>query len=510
MQRIFREGDIAPGTNGAVFLHNSSSRPRAGFTSAGVAALQYGTSSGDGIWKYSPSGGLVPLALGGQLAPSLPGLKLGNFSIRGRVTSMSLAVGGNGYSAFHADLIDSATRQYAGSAVFRSDGGTDFEPIIATGDVFQDGTGRAFLTARQYFVSDGLDANADGAVALFASIESTAESEPRDAIVVLDAEGSTRVVAEEGSAAPGLPGVTFDQLGIVDLSQNGDLAFTAMLSGEVTSPTLSDRSIWLARNGQDPTLLIRQGTPVPGIDGATFSGFNVYGGNWLLPDGSVVFEGFVGYGARGVWIAGPDGNVEVVGTGKTILSNGDPFRVRRALGVSGSGSVYLVDSNLDNVAVWNRNGGLQPFVDPQALVPHADDPYFNFDFLEVNEEGWVVFSGIVAERSDTAPRLKTAASESPLQWAGIWRMNPDGIVDSILLEEVESRRGPATALLSLQYARILDISGRGEVLLEGYEDGVFGMHYYGPIPEPTAIHTLAMGIAMFCAISRRSRQCLSS
>lgn len=505
VQNILWHGGSVPGSAGTEFVRSAAENPRAGFTSAGVAVVQYGTTTGHGVWKYSASGVLEPLALQGQSVPDQPGVELGQFWIR-RGTRMSLAVGGDGNAAFHAELIDSASQQPVGSAVFLSEAGSGVRTLIRSGDLIQDGSGRTFSTARQLYVHDGLEANAYGSVALFAEITRLGGTEPRDAILVLDAEGSSQVVAEVGSVAPGLPGVTFEQLGILDLQQNGDLAFTAVLSGELAT-TGGDRSIWLWRNGQEPTLLIRQGDPAPGInDGATFSGFNLYGRDWLLPDGSAVFQGFVGSGPRGVWIVSPEGEVDLVGTGLSVLPNGDFFDATQPGGVSNDGVVYLPD-NQDGFAVWSRTHGLQLGVDPAILVPGQDNVDLDLRLFEVNKEGWVVFSGVVSERVDT-PQQQFLASEVttlPRRWVGLWRKSTAGVVESIVLEEIDSEANPYPHSPGLRpFTIILDISDRGEVLFEARNDGKIGIFYYGPIPEPTAMALLAIGMTIQSGSSRKA------
>jgi len=178
-------------------------------------------------------------------------------------------------------------------------------------------TGQSARTGGQHILGDSFDhptINNAGTVAFRAALESERFPE-RDYAIVLVASGDPAAVVATGDPAPGIPGATFDALGIAPaLNDAGDIAFFSTLAG-VDSPR--DTAIWLLRDGT-LRLIALEGDSAPGTPGA-FSRLDVE--PRLNARGQIAFHGHVDLGdgtsATGIWIS--DG-----GTPRPVAIEGDP------------------------------------------------------------------------------------------------------------------------------------------------------------------------------------------
>ena len=86
----------------------------------------------------------------------------------------------------------------------------------------------------------------------------------------LDEGGGLVRIAQEGTAAPGLGGAMFDRPGEPILSQGGALGFHSRLKqvGDVTSD--NDGTVWRRAVGGNVEMVAREGMPAPGIAGGAF------------------------------------------------------------------------------------------------------------------------------------------------------------------------------------------------------------------------------------------------
>jgi hypothetical protein len=150
----------------------------------------------------------------------------------------------------------------------------------------------------QYFLFNP-SINDAGQVAFLASLNGTKHVPYDDSGIWTAHSGVVRLVAREGSNAPGTPtDSVFERLNFPTLGDHGQVAYVGFLR-EGTGDVIADNSqgIWLDREGV-PSLVVRAGDLAPGTpDGAVFRSFNdpVLGGS-----DHIAFRGFLREGVGGV------------------------------------------------------------------------------------------------------------------------------------------------------------------------------------------------------------------
>jgi len=197
---------------------------------------------------------------------------------------------------------------------------------------------------------------------------------------------TTRIIAENGDSAPGVPGATLQFDGISGegyvFNANGHVAFTSRIddgSGDVGRNEAMSTDV-----GGDLTMLLREGEPAPGSDGALWSadGSCIDGVIQNTPMitmnalDQIVFLGLLkGLGVnstndRGIWFANPGQGLRLVArTGQTIeITNGDQ-RVISGLTLAGSDAATSFGGF--ERAAGGEDGRPRTLNDQGQLVVHA-------------------------------------------------------------------------------------------------------------------------------------------
>ncbi len=116
-----------------------------------------------------------------------------------------------------------------------------------------------------------------------------------------------RLVTMVGDPAPGTAGLQFGDFNHVNFNSLGQVAFDAAVT---SGDPANDHGIW--RGSPDNiTLVVREGDPAPGTDGETFK-YLTYGPS-MNDTGELVFQARLAEsGNDGIWVARPDGTIELV------------------------------------------------------------------------------------------------------------------------------------------------------------------------------------------------------
>jgi hypothetical protein len=261
-----------------------------------------------GIWSGVP-GNLNLLARSGSQAPGTPtGVNFDNLFI-------DVALNDRGHTAFRGVLSGPGVRGTNRYGIW-SDRTGNMELVVRSGSQAPGFTSGVNLTTLGFGDFNALDQ--------FAFVASLAgpgvDSANDDAIWVEDA-GSFRLVAREGSQAPGLTnGVVFSSLRPPLLNNVGKAAFTAALAGN--GEDLNNLSLWReASTGLE--IVARLGSQAPGAPtGVILSQFASLAFNSA---GQIAFQGYLsGAGSvydSGLWATDRTGGLTL------IARSGDPLEV---------------------------------------------------------------------------------------------------------------------------------------------------------------------------------------
>lgn len=221
-----------------------------------------------------------------------------------------------------------------------------------------------------------------------------------------------RLVARQGSPAPGTGNANFSLFNPIVFNRAGQLAFRAQLD---TGSTSNDRGIWL-ESGTTLALVARAGGSAPGAGpGVTFRDFL----QPLLSDaGRVITTATLTRGGSvtetndsGLWMQGGAGTLEMLaragdpapgaGTGARFAAFGDPTFLRPGPAINQLGQVAfaagLVGSGVtvaNDRGVWSQSGAIGPVLiarrgDP---APGAGGSTFNLlSNVAINDAGTTAF-----------------------------------------------------------------------------------------------------------------------
>jgi len=243
-----------------------------------------------------------------------------------------------------------------------------------------------------------LEADGQGKLA-FASTLCCGASGPDPVAVFFGQPGGIRKVMTLGDAVPGLSGVQFGvQASPQIAASHGTLIFRAKLTGTGVT-TSNDDALFMGRNGV-LTMIVREGTPVPGLPGVNYGPVNFQ--SHVSREGAIVFQtpltGAVGAtNNEALFARKPDGSItRLMRKGDSItLSNGQSrtvtqfFLVGRSpnsgLGRSISGGRIVASVNVldpgggpdQSLVVLFDIGEVQPFVDPAWTIPTASESNTN-------------------------------------------------------------------------------------------------------------------------------------
>ena len=295
---VAREGDTAPDTGGAAFAdsfsvstlnNNGDIAFFGGLTGAGVTRFTNG-----GIFAQS-GGALGLVARQGDTAPGTGGAAFSGFS--------QPALNDDGDTAFVGALTGTGVTSSNNRGVFTDSGGT-LGLVARTGDAAP-GTGGAVFSL---FNTPVL--NNSGDTAFTANLAGAGVTGANSGIFAQSA-GVLGLVAREGDAAPGTGGAAFSGLGNPALNDDGDTAFVGALTG--TGVTGSNNTGIFAERGGVLGLVAREGDTAPGTGGAAFALFDVPG---LNDDGDIAFTAILtGAGVTGsnsLWFGANGGPLELI------------------------------------------------------------------------------------------------------------------------------------------------------------------------------------------------------
>jgi hypothetical protein len=295
-------------------------------------------------------------------------------------------------------------------------------------------------------------------------------------------DGSTKLVARQGSAAPGGNGEEFSgffnccyftqafssagasfegYLQDVHRNEDGTLVFIDSKGG----------AIWGPGPGGSLQLLALQGAPAPGIPGALFSTFDtglIRGVNEL---GQVAFsaklrEGFGGVNNTndsGLWMTDSTGQLVLVAREGGLTPDGGTFKNAIGdAGINAAGELIfhatVVHGGNETSGYWRRDavGNLTPLVTRQADAPGTGGATFQglSSVPVMNANGDAAFWATIRD-----------TTSSPSQWS-LWGPGEGGLLQ-LLARENSVAPGTEGGVFVPRYER-LDLNARGDVLFNGY------------------------------------------
>lgn len=228
---------------------------------------------------------------------------------------------------------------------------------------------------------------------------------------IVDAERRTRLIAREGSPAPGgPPGSVFASMSQLPvLNDRGQVAFTGFLRLGVGGVTFADSAgVWGPDGSSDLTLLAREGNEAPGEPaGAIFDGFNEVG---LDGSGRLVIRSVLRVGPGGVttddrfgsWQLGPGEGLQLLVRPNAQAPDLDPgitFRSSSVPAIGGGAIAFTAFLGfvgfLDDTGIWVSDSGASPVLafregEPAPGLPTETLSGFGFPIL--NREGRMAFS----------------------------------------------------------------------------------------------------------------------
>lgn len=223
-----------------------------------------------------------------------------------------------------------------------------------------------------------------------------------------DASGALSLLGRKGSAAPGAGGANFRAFYTPSLSDSGQTAFRALLTGAGVTAGVNDVGIWSEEPG-GLTLMARAGSVAPGATaGAVFDGFP--GAPIAInSSGRIAFKGFLsGTGIddenhMGIW-AEQSGGLELMARqGDFIPSIGARLEFVSDPSLDRNGRVAFL-SVLTGVPVSTNSAVMTAAGGSLAVVARRGSPapgmgtgvnFSGFGDVQLNGEGQVAFSSIL-------------------------------------------------------------------------------------------------------------------
>ena len=461
IEKIYRLGDVAPGTGGAVFSFQAgfanigadgTIAHRSGLSGAGVT-----TSNNKGIWAGT-AGNMLLHARTGSVAPGTGGAV---FSTFGNHDAEFVWVTPGGQVVFNGKLVQ------GGSVTAANDNGTWVGPpgssviLLREGDVAP-GTGGAVFTEFQPETYFGT--NNAGTHVIRRDISGAGGSG-----VWRGTPGNLELVILKGNVAPGTGGATWSFLNNAQILGDNRVAFSAQLSGAgVTSA--NNLGIWLGNNLSDMQLILRKGDSIPGLTAGVTVNPNLPKGN----ENHLVFH------------------ATLQGTGVT----------------SSNDVAVTLWSATTGLQVVMREGDVAPGAGGATFVINTTNPNFQSSSIpSVSQSGFVAFCADL-----TGPGVTTANN------AGVWVW--DGNVLHMIMRKgdvIDLDPGPVTDLAIVSTFNLWEESWRGTrsgfasfdannrlVWHVGFTDGRFAAMMTA-IPEPTTLAMIGVTALLGCYFAVRAR-----
>jgi hypothetical protein len=326
-QILARKGDVAPGTGGATFVQafNGMTFQQNGNNSGGWY-LHFGALTGTGIttannngWFHGTPGNMNPVIRKGDVAPGgevISNLLTGNVTQMNSsgqfVTDVTYLSGTAGVTNVNDRCVWLYTPGMGNQTLVREG---DATPIAGT-FFANPSNGWSLSTGPSTFGANGtLLANT---LLTGAGITTNVNDK---AVVLLSTAGHSVVFQRGTTAAPGVPGATFDNVSDNSLGMNaqGRIAFQSSIIGGGVIAT-NDTGIWTGTPG-NLTLVAREGDVAPGTGGLTFG--NTTGPFMCLNGaGQVIFQNTLSNAQTSLWSWDP-----VLGL-QCVVRNGDSVEVQ--------------------------------------------------------------------------------------------------------------------------------------------------------------------------------------
>jgi hypothetical protein len=172
-----------------------------------------------------------------------------------------------------------------------------------------------------------------GVAAFRATLRGAGVTSANAAGIWVGTPGAVELLVRQGDPAPGTGGAMFGRSNTfeVQINDRNEVLFQQLLQGPGVTPDNAD-SIWLASHG-DFRLIARQGDEAPGTGGARFGSFvdsfpSLSDSGWIAFNGKLTGSGVTTFNDTGLWVARPDGSVElIVREGMTFDFGGFPRTV---------------------------------------------------------------------------------------------------------------------------------------------------------------------------------------
>jgi hypothetical protein len=441
------------GYGGAVLNDAGRVAFRANLTGSGVDSSNH-----QGIWSEG-SGSLGLVARTGSHAPGAPAGV--NFSTDAMLELFFPAFNDAGQTAFYAATTD-------GGLGLWSEGSGSLAAVARSGEQAP-GTpaGVTYTFANLYELLDGPVLNNAGQTTFRSGLSGPGVTNANILGRWSEGLGSLALVARRGSSMPGLPaGVVNNGMEEAGLNDAGQSVFWAQLTGSGVNSS-NDWSVWSEGSGS-LALVVREGSPAPGLPGVTFDGIFATGainnaGQNLVTAGLSNQPPPVGFGGDSVWMAG-SGNLTLIarrGThapGTPSGVNFEDFGGWSSLNEAGQALLNVLlsgtgvdDSNdealflsdaLGNLTLAQRFGNQAPGTPPGTVF--AGNPAFGYARV-LNNVGQV-------------------ATTSPLAGAGVDSTNDHGIwaTDRSGAQQLIVRKGDELEVAPGDFRTISDLSFVGD------------------------------------------------
>ncbi|MEM9082708.1 MAG: choice-of-anchor tandem repeat NxxGxxAF-containing protein [Planctomycetota bacterium] len=351
LRLVVREGDDAPGTDGADYEFLSSF-PKPIFSLNVEGDLLFGLNlqrgengvdlnNNKGIWRASRDT-VDLLARTGDEAPGTGGAIFYDFATITRVNE-------TGHLVFSASL-----RRGQNGVDFRNNSGIwatvggSFHLIARTGDEAP-GTGGAVFSN---LPGASVVMNSAGDFVFSGSLEIGGDVDTNNSRGIWGTSGGVLgLITRQGSEAPGTGGAVFESFAWTSFNAKGDLAIRALLDARHDNVDSKSRNgLWVTSNGV-LRLVARADSEAPGVDGAKFSSFSMP----ILNDASdLAFHSTLRWGENGVDPTNDDG---------IWMSSGGPLRLiaregSEAPGTDGARFHHFFPSNSGHRFNLNASGDL--------------------------------------------------------------------------------------------------------------------------------------------------------
>jgi len=465
--RVVQGGDPAPGAPGGenfVFVNLPKTGPGGEFTF--VATLPGSLSS---LFGFDTEMGLTSLGIEGQPVSGVPvGVLIDSFS------QSTGVVDGSGKATTLAFLTGAGVNFSNNSALLTQDDNGDLTIVVREGDPAP-GVAPGSLFGGNSFAD--VATNVDRQIAFTTSLlPPGGNATPQSAVFLRNANGDLQPLAVEGQQVPNAPlGVEFGFiLGDVRINRAGQTLFGTQLTenGNLFQPT----SAIISSTGGGLEIVARTGEAAPGFaPGVTLE--NLVSSALINDAGQIAFAG------------------QFQGTG---------------IGASNDSAIFL-ENNVGDFEVVAREGESAPGIDDGAVFDDFLPTGFAFNFpglFALNDDGQLAFLADLAGTGvnnsndqglfaiDGNGELQLIAREGDL-----FDVDDDPLTEDLrTIEAIDFTAGSGGGDgFSIAFNDLGDLAFALE-----FTDGTEGLFVASlPVPEPTGLFLLTIGVCLACGKNRR-------